>query len=78
MAIDHHQSPKELVIRVDKLRCAGSGVCAVIAPSELTLGADGHAMVLRPITEASDELFEAAEMCPTEAISVLLKEQTNS
>jgi ferredoxin len=68
-----HQLAGELIVRVDKLRCAGSGMCAVTAPDDLALGPDSHAVALRPVTHASEALFEAVEMCPTEALSVRSK-----
>ncbi|MFH9073106.1 ferredoxin [Streptomyces alboflavus] len=84
MSVEHHQSPEllgdaaapartgsdELVIRVDKLHCAGSGVCVSVAQQDLAFGPDGRAMALHATTTASEELFEAVEMCPTEAIRV--------
>jgi ferredoxin len=61
----------ELVVVVDRLRCVGSGLCARTAPADLVLGEDGRAQALHRRAEASQELTEAAEMCPTEAIKVL-------
>jgi len=61
-----------LVVRVDRDRCVGTGLCAATAPADLALGADGRARTLRERAAESDELTEAAEMCPVEAISVWL------
>ncbi|MFC8452819.1 ferredoxin [Kitasatospora sp. NPDC057223] len=59
------------VVRVDRERCVGTGVCAATAPADLALGRDGRAYPLRPVSDEGDELTEAAEMCPVEAITVL-------
>jgi len=57
-------------IEVDADLCAGSGICAVAAPTYFEMG-EGHvARPLRPVTEASDEVLEAAENCPVDAIAV--------
>ncbi len=59
------------VVRVDRGRCVGSGVCAATAPADLALGRDGLAYPLRPGSDDGAELTEAAELCPVEAITVL-------
>ncbi|WP_354644086.1 ferredoxin [Kitasatospora camelliae] len=59
-----------LDVRVDRFRCVGTGQCAALAPADLALGADGRARPLGGTSELSGELADAAEMCPTEAISV--------
>lgn len=61
-----------VVVTVDRIRCVGTGQCAATAPRDLALGADGRARALRPASESSEELTEAAEMCPMEAIRVVL------
>ncbi|MEU9128497.1 ferredoxin [Kitasatospora sp. NPDC048540] len=61
----------DLVVTVDRHRCVGTGLCAATAPDDLTLGTDGRALPRRPSTALSEELAEAAEMCPVEAIAVL-------
>ncbi|WP_405014538.1 ferredoxin [Kitasatospora sp. NBC_01539] len=63
-------SPEALEVRVDRLRCVGTGLCAAAAPADLALGADGKARPLHGAAAGSPELTEAAEMCPTEAIAV--------
>jgi ferredoxin len=60
----------ELTVSVDRLRCAGTGLCTTSAPADLALGADGRARSLRERTDALDEVVEAAELCPMEAITV--------
>ncbi|WP_073926892.1 ferredoxin [Streptomyces sp. CB03911] len=60
----------DVVVRVDRARCVGSGLCAATAPDDLALGEDGRARARRPVTVPGEELTEAAEMCPAEAITV--------
>ncbi|MFI9274258.1 ferredoxin [Kitasatospora sp. NPDC052896] len=59
-----------LVVRVDRGRCVGTGLCAATAPADLTLGEDGRAHPRRELTTAAEEVTEAAELCPMEAIAV--------
>ncbi|MFJ4675811.1 MULTISPECIES: ferredoxin [unclassified Kitasatospora] len=60
----------QLVVTVDRVRCIGSGLCARTAPADLALAPDGRATPVRPSTAGSEQLTEAAEMCPVEAITV--------
>lgn len=63
-------APDGLEVRVDRVRCMGTGLCAGTAPAALVLGGDGKARPRHASTADSPELTEAAEMCPTEAITV--------
>ncbi|MCX4750240.1 ferredoxin [Kitasatospora sp. NBC_01287] len=63
-------SAEEAVVSVDRLRCAGTGLCAATAPADLELAADGRARARRERTGAVAEVVEAAELCPMEAITV--------
>ncbi|WKX70543.1 ferredoxin [Streptomyces sp. XD-27] len=68
------EDPGELVVRVDRGRCVSSGQCVLTAPDQMELGADSQARPRTP-TAAADaraRLAEAAELCPTEAITVRL------
>ncbi|HJD84656.1 ferredoxin [Kitasatospora aureofaciens] len=63
-----------VVVRVDRDRCIGSGMCALSAPGSLALDADGRA---RPVAEYADAgaeltdgLAEAVEYCPVEALAL--------
>ncbi|MEU6237689.1 ferredoxin [Kitasatospora sp. NPDC047058] len=68
-----------VVVRVDRARCIGSGMCALTAPDSLVLGDDGLARPVRaprpggpdatgePLTE---QLAEAVEYCPVEALAL--------
>ncbi|WP_051967474.1 ferredoxin [Kitasatospora mediocidica] len=59
-----------LVVRVDRARCVGTGLCAGAAPADLALGEDGRARALRPATTDREGVTEAAELCPVEALAV--------
>ncbi|MET9618244.1 ferredoxin [Kitasatospora indigofera] len=61
----------DVVVRVDRARCVGTGLCAATAPDDLALGEDGRARARHPVSVPGEELTEAAEMCPVEAITVL-------
>ncbi|MEU4116191.1 ferredoxin [Kitasatospora sp. NPDC028055] len=64
-----------VLVRVDRDRCIGSGMCALSAPESLALDTDGQA---RPVAgyadggaELTDGLTEAVEYCPVEALTLL-------
>ncbi|MFG3055240.1 ferredoxin [Kitasatospora sp. NPDC048239] len=61
-----------VVVRVDRDRCVGSGMCVLTAPRSLELGADGLAHPLRGGAgeEPTEELAEAVDFCPAEALAV--------
>ncbi|MEV8097589.1 ferredoxin [Kitasatospora sp. NPDC085879] len=59
-----------LEVRVDRVRCVGTGLCAAAAPGDVLLGPDGRAQPRHATAEASARLTDAAEMCPTEALTV--------
>ncbi|MFD9129824.1 ferredoxin [Kitasatospora sp. NPDC059571] len=63
-----------LEVRVDRLRCVGSGQCAAAAPQALELGEDGRARPRHPAGAApagsAQALTQAADLCPTEALAV--------
>lgn len=57
-------------IHLDKSRCIGSGVCAGTAPGQFRLD-DGVSTSLHDLTGPDQAIVDAAESCPTEAITVL-------
>ncbi len=59
-----------LDVRVDRVRCIGSGVCTRIAPSVFELDDDGIAVVIDPEGDGRAAVVAAAETCPTDAILV--------
>ncbi|MBV6697812.1 ferredoxin [Kitasatospora aureofaciens] len=63
-----------VVVRVDRDRCIGSGMCALSAPGSLALGTDGLA---EPVAEYGTDgaeltmgLAEAVDFCPVEALTL--------
>jgi len=59
-------------VDVDLGMCVSSGSCANVCPEVFELGADGCLHVLRPEPDEAlrRSVDEAAELCPTGAISV--------
>ncbi|MFI6156338.1 ferredoxin [Kitasatospora sp. NPDC051170] len=68
-------SPEAVVVRVDRVRCIGSGMCALGAPAALALGPDGVAEPLAPYADGgadlTPELADAVDYCPVEALTLL-------
>jgi ferredoxin len=58
-------------VEVDRSVCIGSGMCVGSAPADFTLDAGRQAHPRTDETNASDEILEAAESCPVEAISII-------
>ena len=56
-------------IEVDANTCIGSGMCAGVAPEHFEL-VDGYSTPLQDQVEPADEVVDAAESCPVEAILV--------
>ncbi|MFE4975157.1 ferredoxin [Kitasatospora sp. NPDC056651] len=63
-----------VIVRVDRDRCIGSGMCALSVPGSLALGTDGLAAPLAGYAdggaELTDALSEAVDYCPVEALSL--------
>ena len=59
-----------LEVRVDRARCIASKSCVHAAPEAFALDDQQLATVLDPAAEPLESLIEAAESCPTGAISV--------
>jgi ferredoxin len=57
-------------IRIDPQRCMGSGNCAFWAPATFDVGDDNIAYVLDPDGDAEDKIRNAADGCPTQAITI--------
>ena len=59
-----------LVPKIDKELCNGDGICVALCPEVFEMGDDDIAYVKNP--EGCDECDceEAAEACPTEAITL--------
>ncbi|MFJ9608038.1 ferredoxin [Kitasatospora sp. NPDC101176] len=63
-----------VVVRVDRDRCIGSGMCALSAPGSLALGDDGLAEPVADYAdggaELTEALAEAVDFCPVEALTL--------
>ena len=55
-------------IEVDKDLCIGCGACAAYCPDTFEIGDDMLAEVVK--NEVTEEVIEAAENCPTDAIKI--------
>jgi ferredoxin len=63
--------PEEIArIVVDRNLCIGSGVCVSTLPKVFELDDENISTVVDPEGATKDEIFEAAEGCPTGAISL--------
>jgi len=60
-----------LHITVDHDRCVGSRMCVQIAPRTFALDENGQSIVIDPGGDPRASILEAAENCPTMAISVV-------
>jgi ferredoxin len=56
-------------IEIDGETCIGSGICAGSAPDHFAL-VDGVSCARAAEVEPADEVLDAAESCPVEAIAV--------
>jgi len=57
-------------IKVDHTVCQGSGLCAGIAPDNFKIGDDYKSRPVLEIVDANDDVRDAAECCPLEAITL--------
>jgi len=58
-------------VEVDRSVCIGSGMCIGSAPTDFKLDAGRQSHPRAEAMDASDEILEAAESCPVEAISIV-------
>jgi ferredoxin len=56
-------------VTVDREACLGSGVCAGTAPEYFRLE-DGRSRPIREFVEPDEDVLDAADLCPAEAITV--------
>lgn len=57
--------------KVNKDLCIGCGACTTIAPDVFEIDDDGLAKTIKEeIEEEKDEVIDASESCPTEAIEI--------
>lgn len=57
---------------VDRSRCMGTTICASTAPSGFEIDGRGQSRPTAEIVAPADEVMNAAQLCPVEAISILL------
>jgi ferredoxin len=59
-------------VTVDYDMCASTGACAQVAPEVFEVRSDGYLYVLQeePGDELADKVRQAADLCPTGAITV--------
>jgi ferredoxin len=58
-------------ISVDRSVCQGSGLCAGMASEFFALDDTHRSVPLKEVVDADDAVLDAAECCPTEAITVV-------
>ncbi|WP_329021503.1 ferredoxin [Streptomyces sp. NBC_00690] len=58
-------------IEIDRDICIGSGLCAATAPRHFALGEDRRSRILPDAGEPDEEVADAVDFCPVEAISLL-------
>ena len=57
--------------RIDEVNCIGCGLCPQISESVFQMSGDVAEVIQDPVTESEeDNVREAAESCPTEAIII--------
>lgn len=59
-------------VSVDTDLCAATGGCTQVAPQVFELGSDGvvHVLIAEPEPHLHESVLEAADLCPTAAITV--------
>jgi len=61
----------EVRVVVDRSKCTGEGICVGIAPAVFELDDEGIAVVVDPEGAERETIVEAAESCPSAAITVV-------
>ncbi|MGV9880064.1 ferredoxin [Streptomyces sp. NPDC003006] len=59
-------------VEVDRSVCIGSGMCVLTAPGGFTLDTARQSHPTVPEGDADEQVLEAAEGCPVEAITITL------
>lgn len=59
-------------VKVDFDICASTGACMQVAPEVFEVRSDGYLYILQeePGAELADKVKQAADMCPTAAITI--------
>ena len=50
--------------------CIGCGMCVEVCPEVFEMGADGFSHVIGDADACADKAYEAAEVCPVNAIEL--------
>ena len=58
------------MVKVDKEKCIGCGLCESICPEVFEIGKDGKSHVKNPKACKNGKCKEAAESCPVQAIKL--------
>lgn len=57
-------------ITIDRDKCVGAAACVAIAPEAFELDDQDKAIVIDPAGAPIEDIQEAADRCPTQAITV--------
>ncbi len=58
-------------IEIDRDLCIGDGACVGEAPNTFEMDADNIAKVTNPDGHTPDEILQAAQVCPVDAIKLI-------
>jgi ferredoxin len=61
----------DLVVQIDRTLCVGFGDCVSEGTTAFALDEDGIAVFSAPEAVSRDELVQACESCPVDALTVL-------
>jgi len=67
-----------LTVSIDSLVCACTGYCVEVVPAVFDLTGTGPTVILdpHPSLDLLEDLREAENLCPTQAIQVEIREET--
>jgi ferredoxin len=66
-----HDLPSDVVqVRILRSECCGNGVCVETVPNVFVLDSKNKSVVIDPEAATREQLVEAAEACPCQAIVV--------
>lgn len=60
----------DLKVRIDRTLCVGFGDCVTGAPGAFKLADDGVVIFVRPQDSGREQLLEACDACPVDALTV--------